>query len=171
MSLFYMNHGHREVKEYNDGLTKQSFKDETDVNRILAKYQVSGVISHMAKFEAQYGDFADFDFQDTQNMLNRGLDMFAALPSEVRREFEQDPDKFFDFVNDPKNNERVNELLPGIANPGDYFVDVSSKTPPGELIDGGEPGGKFPLKASDFDGSGELKEDTSGGRRSTDEKS
>lgn len=141
MSLFFGLNGGPEVKDYSsDGRTKQAFRDETDINSILAKFQVSGIISHMAKYEAQYGDYAEFDFLDTQNFINTGLDMFAALPSEVRREFDQDPDKFFQFVNDPANNQRVNELLPGIANPGDYFPDVSSETPPGALSQGGEPG-------------------------------
>lgn len=144
MSMYFMEFSESEVRTYLDGRTKQSFKDETDITKILSKFQVAGAISHLAKYEAQYGDFAEFDFLETQNMLNRGNNMFAALPSEVRREFEQDPARFFKFVNDPANNERVNELLPGIANPGDYFVDVSSSTPPGALVNSGEPGAVVP---------------------------
>lgn len=150
MSLFFRENGCRNcIGDWGPSLTKQSFKDETDVNRILEKFQVTGVLSHLAKFEPEYGDFAEFDFGGTIMQLQRGQDMFAALPSEVRREFDQDPDKFFKFVNDPNNNERVNELLPGIAEPGNYFPDVSSKTPPGALIGGGEPGEKKEVTSDD----------------------
>ncbi len=142
MSAYFMEHGKIEVRKFDKGLTKQTFRDETDINKILQKFQVSGVVSHLNKFEGMYGEFADFDFLNANLMLNKGADIFAALPSEVRREFDQDPSKFFAFVNDVENKDKLNELLPGIAVPGDYFVDVSSDTPPGELLQGGEPGGR-----------------------------
>ena len=36
--------------------------------------------------------------------------MFMALPSKVRREFDDDPGTFLDFANDPKNTDRMIEL-------------------------------------------------------------
>lgn len=140
MSMHFMEHGEVRDLVFDDGRTKQTFKDETDVNRILAKFQVSGVISHKAKFLPSYGDFAEFDFLETQNVLNRGNGIFAALPSEVRREFGESPARFFKFVNDPANIDNLDKLLPAIAKPGMYDLDLSSSTPPGALVDGGEPG-------------------------------
>lgn len=142
MSMYYMIHGEPEIKVYDDGRTKQSFKAETDINTILGKYMKTGVISHMNKFQPLYGEFADVNLAEAMDQVQKGYDIFAALPAEVRREFDQNPDSFFSFVNDPENSGRLEELLPGIAAKGDYFVDVSSDTPPGELVGGGEPGGK-----------------------------
>lgn len=141
MSFYYMEHGEPEIRDFSkDGKTKQAFKDETDIDLILARFQVSGAVSHMAKFEPQYGDFADFDFLDAQLNLNKGLDIFDSLPSEIRREFNQSPQRFFDFVNDPVNKEKLDVLLPTLAEPGSYFLDGSSRTPPGTLVENGEPG-------------------------------
>lgn len=140
MSMYYRKHGEFEEIVFGPSMTKQAFKDETDVNRIIAKFQVSGVISHQAKYGGVYGDFSDFDFLQAQNDIRRAEVIFAALPSEVRREFDQDMSKFFSYVNDPENIGKLDTLLPKIAEPGSYNLDVSDKSPPGELVSGGEPG-------------------------------
>ena len=114
---------------YDDGRTKQSFRDETDINKILSRAQKTGTISHLAKHEARYGDFADFDFFDAQLKLTRGREIFDDLPSEVRNEFGQSQAAFFQYVNDPKNIERLGQLLPALAAPGKQNIDVSGKTP------------------------------------------
>lgn len=111
-----------EEKVYGEGLTKQSFKDSCDINMILKKAQRTGTISHLAKHGPEYGDFAAFDFFETQNKIARGKSIFEALPSEIRREFDQDPGLFFEYVNDPANAGRLSELLPGIAKPGNQIV-------------------------------------------------
>ena len=107
-----------EAKVYDDGRTKQAFKDETDINKLLAKAQKAGTLSHLQKHGAYYGDFANFDFDDAQFALARARSIFEELPSEVRREFEQSPAKFFAFVNDPKNASDLPRVLPELAAPG-----------------------------------------------------
>ena len=48
-----------EYPEYNDGRTKQSFKEETDVNRIIQRAQQVGGLAHVQKYpEAVYGEFS-----------------------------------------------------------------------------------------------------------------
>lgn len=113
-------------KNYKDGRTKQSFKDSTDINQILKKAQRTGTISHLSKYQPVYGDFSDFDFQTAHNTLIRGRQIFEELPSEVRREFDQSPAKFFEFVNNPENAADLARVLPAIAEPGSYFPAVDS---------------------------------------------
>ncbi len=115
---------------YNDGRTKQSFKDETDINKILSRAQKAGTLSHLQKYEGTYGDFADFDFFEAQIKMTRGREVFDALPSEIRMEFAQSPAAFFAYANDPENKDRLRELLPGLAMPGRQNLDVSGKTAP-----------------------------------------
>ncbi len=103
---------------YTDGRTKQSFKDETDINKILERAQSTGTISHLNRHEGRYGDFADFDFQQAQFMLAQGREVFDDLPSEIRNEFNQSPAQFFDYVNDPANKDDLIKKLPGLAAPG-----------------------------------------------------
>jgi len=103
---------------YNDGRVKQSFKDETDINKILKRAQKTGTISHLAKHQAKYGDFADFDFFGNMQMIAKGREIFDDLPSEIRSEFHQSQTEFFDYVNDPENKDRLEKLLPGLVAPG-----------------------------------------------------
>lgn len=113
-------------KIYDDGRTKQAFKDSTDINKILKKAQKAGTLSHLQRHGAFYGDFADFDFDDAQFALARARSIFDELPSEVRAEFGQNPGNFFAFVNDPANSDRLGELLPAIAEPGRHPAVVSA---------------------------------------------
>ncbi len=110
---------------YNDGRVKQSFKDETDINKILKRAQKTGTISHLNKYEGRYGDFVSFDFFEAQIMLTKGREIFDALPSEIRSEFGQSQGAFFDYVNDPENKDRLEELLPALAAPGRQNIVVS----------------------------------------------
>lgn len=110
--------------DYSDGRTKQAFKDSTDIVKILAKAQQVGAISHLAKYEGTYGDFADFDFAEANVKMAQARSVFEELPSEVRREFHQEPSRFFEYVNDPENVGRLAELLPEIAEPGRFFPEV-----------------------------------------------
>jgi len=115
--------------EYGDGRTKQAFKDQTDINKILAKAQRTGTISHLAKYQGEYGDFTDVDdLLTAYQRLERGNQIFSELPSEVRAEFKQDPASFFKFVNDPANIDRLDEVLPQLAKPGTQLPDVLGKT-------------------------------------------
>ena len=130
---------------YKDGRVKQSFKDETDINKILERANKSGTISHLNKHRGEYADFSDFDFFEAQLMLTKGREIFDDLPAEVRSEFNQSQADFFEYVNDPKNVDRLDELLPALAAPGRQNIDVSGKN----LADGvSEPGASAKAKPS-----------------------
>jgi len=115
--------------KYTDGRTKQSFRDETDINQILKRAQKSGTVSHLNKYEARYGDFSGFDFFEAQIKIAAGATMFADLPVELRREFNQSPAEFFEYVNDPANKDRLAKLLPGLAEPGRQNINVQGNIP------------------------------------------
>ena len=72
--------GTNQPTEYTDGRTKQSFKDETDVNQIIAKHTRMGTLSHLEQWGGQYGDWSEFDFQKAQNQIARANSMFEQLP-------------------------------------------------------------------------------------------
>lgn len=118
----------RPKKEYKDGRTQKAFTDETDINKIMQRAQKTGTISHISRFQARYGDFSDFDFHAHQIKITEGREMFDLAPSEIRREFNNDPAEFFAYVNDPENKDRLHELLPGLAKPGRQNIDVTGRT-------------------------------------------
>lgn len=123
--------------------TDKSHKDQCDINRILDKAKRTGVLSHLAKHEGVYGDFAGFDFEDAQNMIARANSIFYDLDSEVRAEFGNKPSAFFDFVNNPNNKDRLAELVPGLVEPGAQLPDV---------LGGGGPGTEPPAIAPNSEG-------------------
>lgn len=76
-------------------LTKQSQKNETDINRIMAKYRKTGVITHLAANPPVYrGDEQPVDFQDALNKAAEIKSEFEALPALLRNEFENDPFRY-----------------------------------------------------------------------------
>lgn len=107
---------------YDDGMTKESYKDSTDINKMLKKAQKAGSLAHIQKYPAPvYGEFQGFDLLEAHRLVDKAVDIFSELPSEIRTEFDQDAFKFAEFAADPKNNEKLAEILPKIAEPGAYF--------------------------------------------------
>jgi len=84
-------------------MTKQEFKDECDINRILSQYKLTGIISHINKNQPLYTDLPDAsDYQESLNTLNTAETAFASLPSVVRSHFNNDPGEFLAAFSDPK---------------------------------------------------------------------
>lgn len=110
-------------KKFGPSLTKQTFKDSTDINKMLNKAQQTGSIAHLMKYpEPVYGEFnAEFDLLTARAQIDRANTIFADLPSEVRNEFGNDALAFVKFAGDPANNDKLRELIPAIAKPGSYF--------------------------------------------------
>lgn len=92
------------------GRTKQSFKDECDINNILAKYQKTGLLEAVNKHQPQYGDVTGLDFQSAMVTIVTAQQMFDDLPSSVRKRFANDPQSFLEFVNNPDNRPEAVKL-------------------------------------------------------------
>lgn len=90
--------------------TDQSFKDSCDVNFQLRRAHERGLLRHAKKFEGEYDDFPDFDFQQAQFQIARAKTMFEQLPSNFRSRFENDPAKFLKWANDPASVEEMRSL-------------------------------------------------------------
>lgn len=102
--------------EYLDGRTKQSFKDATDINKLLAKAAKGESLSHLVRHGASYGDFTDMpDLLTAHEKLARGQEIFMELPAEIRQEFNQSAGAFFRYVNDPEHKDDLARLIPGLA--------------------------------------------------------
>jgi len=90
--------------------TEQDHKKECDVNEIIKKYDKRGVITHISKIEAKFGDMTGADFQAMQNQVILAKNMFNALPAEIRKEFDNNPSSLLEFMEDPNNRDRAIEL-------------------------------------------------------------
>lgn len=97
--------------------TKQSFKDECDINRIIEKYQTienyNAVLAlrGAAGRKPQFGDFSVVpDYVQAQNTIAQANEMFAALPSNIRDRFMNNPALFLDFMSNPDNKDEAIRL-------------------------------------------------------------
>ena len=91
-------------------MTKQSFKDECNINKIMAKFQKTGAIEHYAKHAPTYGDATPIQLMDAQQIIINAQTMFDDLPATIRKKFDNDPAKFLEFVQDEANSEEMIEL-------------------------------------------------------------
>ncbi len=92
------------------GRTKQSMKDECDINLIMAKYQKTGAIAHLNRHGADYGFATSEDFASAMRTVTVAQDMFDHLPSSIRNRFANNPAAFLDFVQDADNRQEAIEL-------------------------------------------------------------
>ncbi len=98
--------------------TKQSFLEETDINNILAKYQKTGLATHVNKYEGRYGDMPEqSEFHEAMNTITEANSMFAELPSSIRGRFKNDPAAFLEFIHNEDNRDELVEM--GILDPPD----------------------------------------------------
>lgn len=94
--------------------TKQSFREESEINNILAKYVKTGVIDHVAKHGGNYDFASSVTFHEAMSVVVKAEQMFADLPADVRKRFVGEPGEFLDFVQNPENHEEMIAL--GLAN-------------------------------------------------------
>lgn len=94
-----------------EGKTIQEQAAATDINYILERYNRTGLISHVNKHEAQYGEFKEFDFQRNQNMIAQLTQTFEELPANVRRDFDDKVENFAEYI---ASQENIEDMKDGI---------------------------------------------------------
>lgn len=88
--------------------TKQAFAKESNVNFIMAKYLSSGVIEHVRKNSGFYADVTDVpDYKEALMVVMEASDLFNSLPSDIRTKFDNDPQKYLEFVSKPENKDQL----------------------------------------------------------------
>lgn len=94
-----------------ESMTQEHFREETEILNIIRRHDRNGVIDHINKGTAIYGDFSEItDYRDMIHKLREADSAFAQVPSDIRKRFENDPAKFFNFVTDSNNHEALAEM-------------------------------------------------------------
>lgn len=92
-----------------DSNVKQAFKDECDINAIVARYGIGGVVPTLSG-----GVFADVsqigDYRNLCDRMAQIKNVFDSLPSQTRAWFENDPANMVAFLADPENLEAAREM-------------------------------------------------------------
>lgn len=118
--------------------TLQSFKDDADINCIIARYENTGVLvdpTVPVSRTPQFGDFSDMPtYQEAQNVIVAATNAFNALSSKIRERFGNDPAAYFQFVQSLKkgSDDYVEAINLGIIDkPVNDSPEVSSGSPEG----------------------------------------
>jgi len=90
--------------------TRQSFKDECNINIIMSRYMKTGVLDFVNKHQGQYGDITGLEYQTAMQQIASAQSLFQELPSNIRSRFDNDPREFLEFVHDPDNASEMHEL-------------------------------------------------------------
>lgn len=118
-------------------LTRESFKDECDVNNILRRFEKTGVVEHVRQTGGRYGDFTGaVTYHEALNQVLRAEEMFMSLPAKIRARFSNDPGEFLVFVEDPANADELVQL--GLVRPApvDPSSTPSDSEPPEAGVEG-----------------------------------
>jgi len=78
-----------------EGMTRQSFKDECDVNNIVKTFTQTGMINHIPRTQPQYGDAPEIDFFEaarTQAAIRSQQEAGTLDLDELGQEPEQTPE-------------------------------------------------------------------------------
>lgn len=96
-------------------LTKQSFKEECDINNILKRANrmlgqhfldsYSGYVS--ARFEDVSGLV---DLHTAHAQLDEAIGVFGAMPATLRERFANDPMNMIEFLSNPNNKDEARKL-------------------------------------------------------------
>jgi phage internal scaffolding protein len=86
---------------------EQHHKDEVNVNNIVRKHGMELITKVAALQEFTYDDVVGNDFQESMNILLKAADAFESVPSDIRKQFDNDPAKFLDFVHNPDNKDQM----------------------------------------------------------------
>lgn len=113
--------------------TLQSFKNDADINCIIARYENTGVLvdpTVPVSRTPQFGDYSEMpSYQEAQNVIVAANNAFYSLASNIRERFGNDPAAYFEFVQSlEKGSESYAEAIRlGII---DKPLDGASEVPP-----------------------------------------
>lgn len=98
-----------------ESLAVQSERDECDINIIVRRFGLPGVLPSGVR-QPTYGDFVGVsDYQSALAVIESADESFYAMPADVRARFGNDPAQFVDFCSDPANLSEMRKL--GLAVP------------------------------------------------------
>lgn len=91
-------------------LAQQQFRDECDINTILDRFGVTGMVPTNVRQPLAVDFIEATDYQSALNALMEAEESFMEMPAKIRAEFDNDPGKFIDFFEREENRERAIEL-------------------------------------------------------------
>lgn len=92
-------------------LTKQEFRDECDINKILDRYTPEALEERLAAANGVYADFSSImTYGEAKQLIVDSDNAFMSLPAKIRGRFDNDVTQFIDFMEDSSNDEEAIRL-------------------------------------------------------------
>lgn len=96
--------GWQVIKDYGPSLTQQHEAHKTDINKIIEKYDTTGILSHVNKAEPIFSEeLVQMDYKQSLDMIRRAESAFMELPANVRNKFGNDPSKYIEYLRRPQD--------------------------------------------------------------------
>ena len=85
---------------------------DANINNIVGRWLTTGnPPTHVNLHTPKWGDFSNAsDFHNQANRVAQMTQSFAALPGEIRKQFENSPEQLMDFVLNPDNRSEAISL-------------------------------------------------------------
>lgn len=103
------------ISDWEPSMTKQSFQEMVNVNEIMRRFTGTGTITHLNTAAPNYGYHSGHDFRESLEIIQKANESFDALPAIMRRQFNDNPAEFLDFVSNPENAPKMAEM--GLLSP------------------------------------------------------
>jgi len=122
--------GHREGKEDVDqtgeeSLTHQSFKEESDINVIVKRFGITGLMPGHERIPLPPGDYEyPMNYLTAQLAVKAAEASFYSLPADIRAKFDNDPIAYADYGSNPENQDQMAEW--GLAKPREKQPDLTN---------------------------------------------
>ena len=90
--------------------THQEFSADADLNNIMAKYVTTGEPPRLNPAQPEYGYVPSQSFHEAKNTVIEAQNLFAELPSALRKRFGYSPENYLAFAMNPENRLEMAEL-------------------------------------------------------------
>lgn len=92
-------------------LTEQHHADSVNIHNIVRQHAETGIITHINNKQPVYADLSSApDFIAAQNIIANARSHFEEVPSQIRKQFDNDPAQFLEFISNPENKTALDEL-------------------------------------------------------------
>jgi len=99
-----------QITDFGPSMTIQSMAEDADINVMMERFKITGQMPQDPR-PLYYGDFTEiFDFRSAQEAVIAANHAFNELPAKLRARFNNDPQAYLDFCEDPENEEEMIRL-------------------------------------------------------------
>lgn len=85
-------------------MTDQSFQESCNINTIMDRFAKTGQLPNNMREPGQYLDLSSVgEYQDSLNIIATAREAFEALPSDIRKRFNNEPAELLSFMENPDN--------------------------------------------------------------------